>query len=306
MQTQLFHLHALSALHVGVGQAVGAVDLPIARSRSTHLPLVPGSGIKGVLRHAFKDSGAKDHVNALFGPEEITAAEGASASSGALAFGDAHLLLMPVRALAGIMVWITCPFVLRRYREDLLRCGLKAPALAEPPRPQSAWVTASSVNLAASMANDPAPKLVLEDLDLSAQKQHAQPWAELIARAIHPTDTVGQADLIGRFAIVEDDTFSFLADTATEIRTRVRIDHNSRTVADGQLWTEENLPAETVLWGVLGVGAARGKGAGLANAKDMNQQWTAGLAQLSQDVQAPLLQMGGKATVGRGLVRWLA
>jgi len=304
MQTQLFHLHALSALHVGVGQAVGAVDLPIARSRATHLPLVPGSGIKGVLRQAFNDADAKDPIPALFGPEEINASD--SARSGALAFGDAHLLLLPVRALAGIMVWITCPFVLRRYREDLLRCGLKAPALPEPPKPQGAWVTASSANLAASKANDPAPKLILEDLDLNAQKQHAQAWAELIAKAIHPVDTTAQEDLIKRFAIVEDDTFSFLADTATEIRTRVRINHDTRTVADGQLWTEENLPAETVLWGVMAVGAARGRDAGADSATAMQQQWGAGLQKLRQDGQAPLLQIGGKATVGRGLVRWLA
>jgi len=41
MLQKTFHLHALSALHVGTGQSVGVVDLPIARSRATHLPLVP-------------------------------------------------------------------------------------------------------------------------------------------------------------------------------------------------------------------------------------------------------------------------
>lgn len=42
MQTQIFHLQNLSALHVGTGQGVGVgvVDLPIARSKSTNLPLV--------------------------------------------------------------------------------------------------------------------------------------------------------------------------------------------------------------------------------------------------------------------------
>jgi CRISPR-associated protein Cmr4 len=304
MNTQLFHLHALSALHIGTGQAAGAVDLPIARSRATHLPLVPGSGIKGVLRHAFNESAAQGSVNALFGPEEISASD--SAASGALTVGDAHLLLLPVRALAGIMAWVTCPFVLQRYRDDLLRCGATAPALAPSPANQSAWVTASPANLAASRDNDPAPKLILEDLDLKADKQHAQAWAALIAKAVHPGDETAQADLIARFAIVEDDTFSFLADTATEIRTRVRIDPKSRTVADGALWTEENLPAETVLWGVCAVGAARGKRAGLESADDMQEKWTSGLTELSANQQAPLLQMGGKATVGRGLVRWLA
>jgi CRISPR-associated protein Cmr4 len=36
MLTRIFHLNALSALHVGVGQAVGVVDLPIARAKATN------------------------------------------------------------------------------------------------------------------------------------------------------------------------------------------------------------------------------------------------------------------------------
>ena len=60
MNTRIFHLHALSALHVGTGQGIGAVDLPIARSRATNLPLVPGSALKGVLRDEAKE---KWHVS---------------------------------------------------------------------------------------------------------------------------------------------------------------------------------------------------------------------------------------------------
>ena len=301
MKTQLFHLHAQSALHVGTGQAVGAVDLPIARSRATHLPLVPGSGIKGVLRSAFSDSEAKEAVLSLFGPEEINAPD--SAASGALAFGDAHLLLLPVRALAGVLCWVTCPFVLRRYRDDLIRCGHEAPELPPALTEQGAWVTANSVNLAANGPQDKTPKLILEDLDLAAEKRHADAWADHIGQAIHPGDTSAQADLKTRFAIVSDNTFSFLADTATEIRTRVRIVPATRTVATGALWTEENLPAETVLWGLIGIGAARGKGAGLESAEQVKTLWSETQTKLGT---APLLQMGGKATVGRGLLRWIA
>ena len=50
MDSYLYHLHALSALHVGAGQGTGVIDLPIARERASQLPYVPGSGIKGVLR----------------------------------------------------------------------------------------------------------------------------------------------------------------------------------------------------------------------------------------------------------------
>ena len=33
MLTQLFLIHALSPLHAGTGQSVGAIDLPIARDK---------------------------------------------------------------------------------------------------------------------------------------------------------------------------------------------------------------------------------------------------------------------------------
>jgi len=55
MQPILYHLHALSPLHCGIGQAAGVVDLPIARSRATKLPIVPGSSLRGVLRQAIAD-----------------------------------------------------------------------------------------------------------------------------------------------------------------------------------------------------------------------------------------------------------
>ena len=71
MNTRIFHLHALSALHVGTGQGIGAVDLPIARSRATNLPLVPGSALKGVLRDEAKEKWHlnQDDIQALFGAD---------------------------------------------------------------------------------------------------------------------------------------------------------------------------------------------------------------------------------------------
>ena len=58
METMCYYIHALTALHAGTGQGVGVVDLPIAREKSTGLPIVPGSGIKGVLREELNPSNA--------------------------------------------------------------------------------------------------------------------------------------------------------------------------------------------------------------------------------------------------------
>lgn len=95
--------------------------------------------------------------------------------------------------------------------------------------------------------------------------------------------------------ILPDSIFSFLADTATEIRTRIRIERETRTVQTGALWTEENLPADSVLWGVMGVSDSR---------DTSNQKSAKELADLlpSEEIR---LQIGGKYTVGRGLCRLL-
>ena len=308
MKSHLFHLHALSALHVGVGQAIGNVDLPIARERASHLPFVPGSGIKGVLRDAWAERD-KDSVSELFGPERID--KGDDAFTGALAIGDAKLLLLPVRSLAGVMAWATCPFVLRRYQADH-ELTHSANRLSKIPEVKGghACVTASSRLKAENTT------LVLDDLDIVAENDHAVAgaWAEHFRQSVFVGGGSEDSDhsksakhhFDSRFVILSDDDFAFLAETGTEVRARVRIDPDRGVVEDGALWYEENLPAETVLWGLIGVGRSRdgksGKsganGNGVKDATSMSQQFT-------QHLKKPLsLQMGGKATIGRGLVRF--
>lgn len=291
MQARLFHLHCLSALHCGTGQSAGVVDLPIARARASGLPIAPGSSLRGVLR---EDISARDPKRArtLFGPETVTGT--GDACAGACAIGDAHLLLLPVRSLAGILCFATCPYILTRYATDRARAGLPQPPLPARPPTDAAWVTAGS-------ANSVNQQLVLEDLDLPAvSNPQVQGWAELLAQTVHPLDAAAQTDLCDRIALLPDDLFGFLAETATEVRARIAINPKTGTVKRGALWYEENLPAETLLWGVYALEPSR-------NPDD--PQAADALASLlpgAGRAEGALLQLGGKAGVGRGLVRFLA
>lgn len=288
MQPNLYHLHALSALHCGTGQSVDIIDLPIARARATNLPIVPGSSLRGILREdiAGKD-GALEKI--LFGPRMISGSDDAYA--GALAVGDAHLLLLPIRALAGIVAYSTCPFILRRYAWDVRRgsgnqVSLPIPALKE----SEALYVKNGENVLSG-------KIVLEDLDLTAREDtEAGIWASRIAQAIFPQDGTARDDLIKHFLILPDSVFSFLAETATEIRTRIAIDQNTGTVKKGALWSEENLPAESVLWGVYALSDSRVKGDAHNNAATLAEKLPG----------EALLQLGGKTGVGRGLTRFLS
>ena len=299
MNTQIFHIHALSALHVGVGQAIGVVDLPIMRARATNLPIVPGSAIKGVLRDEFAGN---DHQQTLFGPENIS--DSKAAHAGAIALGDAHLLILPVRSLAGIVAFVTCPFVLSGYAQDQQRANpecvktkeLRNHVVKLDLNPETCMVGTSSV----CKAN--AQKVVLEDLDLSinpAQESVATIIAQYISQRLHPGDsnTEWQALFAKHFVIVTDDVFSFLADTATEVRARIRIKNETGIVEEGALWYEENLPAESVLWGAVGFGPARNQSG--KSQTDVHKHFTEGIG------NERTIQIGGKATVGRGLVRFI-
>lgn len=290
MKAKVFHLQALTALHVGTGQGVGVVDLPIARSKATHLPIVPGSGIKGVMRDEFPmpenyEGDFKKLKNTLFGPWSMDE----TSFAGSLMFSDANLLILPIRSFAGTVAYATCPFILKRYARDL---GISLPILSL--QGIEAAVTSETV---LEVSNN---KIALEDLDIDSNyTDSVDDWADTVAEMLYPESTANYQDwrnaFKNRFVILPDDIFSFLVDTATEIRTRIRIDRDTRMVQKGALWSEENLPAESILWGVLGIN------------QSFNTEKTATAKELIQylPTQEMNIQLGGKYTVGRGLCRLL-
>ena len=99
-----------------------------------------------------------------------------------------------------------------------------------------------------------------------------------------------------RFAILPDDIFNSLCETGTEVQAHVRIEAELKRVADGALWYEESLPAEAVLAGFVWCDAVRGvTGATKQQVLD-----------LCADRDGPsAVQLGGKATVGKGRTRLL-
>jgi CRISPR-associated protein Cmr4 len=287
MHSRIYYLHALSALHAGTGQGAGVIDLPIAREKSTHLPVVPGSSLKGVLREELEGQIDPPEHRALFGPKT----ENASEHAGALAFGDARLLCLPVRSLAGTFAWVTCPLVLRRYLRDLVAANRD---LSPPTVPTIAEADAEVCSVTDPQITDAQDRIFLEDLNLKGVPSgDAQDWAELIGQAVF-ADTEWRELFQQRFAIVSDAVFDFLAETATEIVTRIRLQEGTRTVAEGGLWFEEHLPAESLLWGIAACDRSR--------YDKLNKPGDELLANLPDEER---LQIGGKASVGKGQVRWV-
>lgn len=272
MQTRPFLLHALSPLHAGTGHAADIIDLPIARMKATGIPILPGSSVKGVLRDARRPAD-REKTEAVFGPSDDPAAH-----AGALVVGDARLLALPVRSFRGTFAWTTSPLLLVLANRDL---GTTLPVPIIPGR---------GARLAQGSARPHDGRLYLEDLDLPVEdsKEVAQ-WAQLLA----PLASPGEDILTKRLAVVDDETMTFLWETATQVDARVRLCEETRTVAHGALWLEESLPPETLLLGLLAADRSRRSGV------KMSPDDVLGFALPDEES----LQFGGKASTGRGRCR---
>lgn len=291
MTTRLTLIHAMSPLHAGTGQSVGAIDLPIARERPTGVPLIPGSSIKGALR-ARSTGRDSQKTRDVFGPDTANASEHA----GSVQFSDAHLLLLPVRSVRGTFAWVTSPYLIRKLARIACEAGFDLASLPEPPAADSCCVLGDTLTIEVGTGR----KVMFEDLDFvvdTAHEARLRAFAVALGNVLFPetsTDWVEwRTSLIERICLIHDDMMSFLLDTATEVNAHVRLDNDTKTVAKGALWYQESLPAETVLAGIAvaaEVKAVNGRTA--QSAKDLLDY----VASLTDG----LVQLGGKATVGQG------
>jgi len=263
-ETRLILLHALTPLHVGTGQAVGNVDLPIAREKATGFPIVPASAFKGVLRDNFNNQ------------SWATQAFGDADRAGAWVFTDLRILCLPVRSFFGVFAYATCPLILQRLQRHAQMFGIKGFENL------SVEVQGADIALASNSALGKGNKMYLEDLDLTAkQSPEADAVANAIAEKLLPNSE--RRYFTERFAVVSNDVFTFLSETATEVVARVRLEDNTKTVASGGLWYEEAVPAEALFYGFVGATSAE-------------------LSLASLQIDQPL-QIGGDATIGRGLCK---
>lgn len=282
MNTRLLLVHALSPVHCGTGQSIGGIDLPIAREKPTGIPLIPGSSIKGVLR-AMKRTNENLHL-AVFGPDT----ENASDNAGSVQLSDANLVFLPVRSLRGTFAWVTSPYMLRRLARDARECGISLGTLPPEPKEKEALVTGERLS-----AKD---QVVFEDLDFTARPDETlKKLAGAVAKLLF--EEADRAHFVERACVVHDDVMSLLLQTATEITMRIKLDPDKKTVAKGALWSEEALPVESVLAGLIVATPVKQK-------KDGPMPEAQSLLDYVRDLaQAGAVQLGGKATVGRGLCR---
>jgi CRISPR-associated protein Cmr4 len=314
-------------LHAGSGNDLGVVDLPIQRERHTDFPKIEGSSLKGGIREIFEqpnqqktfkvgteeiisnpeDKQYQQAIDLAFGPENA----GDENYAGALGFTDARLLLFPVKSMKGVFVWITCPKILQRFANDLKLSGITPdfPLPEAQTAPQRCEVFIQD------------NKIVLEEYLFEIQKDSegegaCTKFAQWLSERIFPVVEADQSDpymywrnkIKTDLIVLSDDDFRDFVTLATEVITRTKINPETGTVQPGALFTEEYLPAESVLY-VLALATpifqsgqehkgifAQSEIADAATETEL-------VMQFFENGLPEMIQLGGNATIGKGLVR---
>lgn len=289
-------VYTLSPTHCGTGQVTGAVDLPIARDAVTGFPVLPASGIKGVLRDCANNVLKPSAINRLFGPELDRNADDQGLAIGALTFTEARLIAYPARSLTRPFLHVTCPLLLTRLARDLRATG--GDTVLEV-RAGSDSIESCREGRHALVADESldTKALVLEDLIYQANEvtyaDFARDTAQTLTRLLPLDEDPTRAMLSKGLVIIPDGDFGALMDSAIPVTARVRLD-DKKTTNDGSLWYEETLPSDCLF--VSLVGERRN---GRVNQEENSESPLMLFSKMES--AARVIQIGGNETVGQGL-----
>lgn len=298
-------------LHAGSGSDLGIVDLPIQRETHTNYPKIEASGLKGSIREIF-DTQAKsgqvknDEVLLTFGPDT------GDLHAGALGFTDARLLLFPVKSVKGVFAWVTCPAVLERFKHDLSICQPTINFVKNIPDVNT--VPNNSELIVKDEGN--TKKIVLEEYTFTVTPDNeCDSVANWIPDKVLPTNVPSygywKEKMKKDIVVLSNDDFRDFVMLSTEVIARTKIDSNTGTVATGALWYEEYLPTDSILYSLglttpLFVDEKKKKGTvfEITNQENnKNVEEAKKVMDFLKDNLPSIIQIGGNATVGKGIVR---
>ncbi|MDQ7074734.1 MAG: type III-B CRISPR module RAMP protein Cmr4 [Gammaproteobacteria bacterium] len=284
-------LYSVSPVHMGAGTATGVIDSPIQREGHSNHPSFAGSGIKGALRHGFEALGGDPTlIKTLFGPEPSSD----DLHAGALSFGDAQLIAFPVRSLRGGFVYITSPQALARAQRLLALTG-NAVNWTIPKVDEGKCLVLNE----ALLSDDKKLHLEAFEYEQKAEQDGLKALAENLADRALPKSDEFQffREKLGQDLVVLSDTdFDYFVENATVIEPHVRIDPQTGSAEDGGLFYTENLPPESLLIAPLLASQSRSDEAMSAENVYLTMRNILGCE------KGRLVQLGGDATTGRGLV----
>lgn len=230
MKNHTFYLFTRTPLHVGAGSSVGAVDLPVQRERHTGYPIIPGSSIKGVMRdfHETEHGVGSEETLRLFGKAD----ESGESRGGIATFGEARLLLFPVRSAQGGFALATCPLALARYRRD---AGLDHEVPEEP----------AEMTCRAGSEIVRKERTVLEEYAFKHNGAFPEEWETHLMAALDDAVLKGAK---GHFVLLANGDFAHFVQTTCPVSQHVAISDEKGTAIPGALFNEETVPPESLFY----------------------------------------------------------
>ena len=295
-KANLMFLMSETPMHAGSGDSLGIVDMPIQRERHTSFPKIEASSLKGSMREHFERNSeiTKIQISASFGSDGEGNSENSKA--GSLGFTDARLLLFPVKSMKGIFAWITCPKIISKFNDEL-----KLAKHDVQFNITKGGVAATGNSLMLNTEN-----LILEEYTISVKiendktKNEVNKLGEWLAENLLDRTGYFADKLMTDIVVLEDDDFKDFVNLSTEVITRTKIDNATGTVADGALFTEEYLPAESLMYSLVLTAPEFAK-------KEDNKEFETEekLKTFFKEFinKHEVLQIGGNATLGKGITK---
>ncbi|MBZ0181538.1 MAG: type III-B CRISPR module RAMP protein Cmr4 [Melioribacteraceae bacterium] len=232
------------------------------------------------LTFGYDKSGINENIEKQFGND--------TEFSGALGFSDARILFFPVRSAKGVFAWITCPFVLNRFEEELNISDQKI-SLGKLDVSSGSCLVDTDSKIAINNQN-----VVLEEYTFSATTKDLNTVVSLFHEI---------PELKEKLVILSDDDFKDFVNLSTEVITRTKIDNATGTVASGALFNEEYLPAETIMYYLVFASPIfqkeNNKGIFKSNGKPEEEL----VFDFFEKSLPEIVQIGGNATIGKGIVK---
>ncbi len=324
LKGDIFFIIVETPLHAGAGTEVGVVDLPIQREKTTDFPKIESSTLKGAIREAFlKLKGSNSPLNKvkekfncinegnwekcidlIFGPWENPD------HASAVAFTEARILFFPVKSLKGIFAWITCPYVLERFKKDL-----KVIKGNCPDKLNKDWnLLRNTVSTECDLMVEDN-KIILEEFTLNVNKNDdVKSLSEFFSEQIFPNTAYQyirekmKKDII----IIDKEEFKHFVKESTEIITRIKVSPEKGTVEEGP-WYEEYLPENTILYSIalyspLMISKKKEEEKEKEEKFECLRESEPGkevenIEKFIKQGMPEILQIGGNQTIGKGIVR---
>ena len=259
-----FFVKVLTPTHVGSGEGLEYVDMPIQRESHSNIPKIEASSLKGSIKSNLIITKDEENIKKYLGDDSE---DGASK----IGFTDAKLLFFPLKSAKDIFRLVTCPYVINRWLEDFDLKKISFPSISD----ESCY----------SFKIDEDKMIIVEEFAYKAQKhKKVEKFKKVFENYLKKLDIS-----LEKVLIISDSNFKNFVTMYTEIITRNKINPETGVTVDGGLFTEEYLPAESVLY-FLSFETLR------KNSESVKEFWNY-LKNMSY------IQIGGNATIGKGFCK---